>query len=153
MSVYKNSKLICIKSGTLMNEARELMQIKRIRHLPIIDNNNDIIAMLSKHDLTDIEKFQELPVDFFASFPVEYVLESTPLSTVALRMVEKKISSVLISNEKKEVVGIITSDDLLFKLSQVLKNEEDKKEKSDFNLNMLVTSAGDFFKKLSDIGI
>jgi acetoin utilization protein AcuB len=153
MSEYKNSKVICIKSGTSMQDARELMAVKRIRHLPIIDSNNNIISMLSKHDLTDVIKFQQLPVDSFASSPVQYVDESTPLSVVALRMVESKISSVLISNEKKEVVGIITSDDLLYKLSQILKIEENKKENSEYNYNFLITTAGDFFKKLSDVGI
>lgn len=153
MSEYKNSKVICIKTGTSMKQAGELMAEKRIRHLPIIDDNNDIIAMLSKHDLTDVNKFQQLPVDAFASYPVQYVNESTPLSTVALRMVESKISSVLISNEKKEVVGIITRDDLLYKLSQILKLEENKKESSEYNYNFLVTTAGEFFKKLSDVGI
>jgi len=153
MSEYKSSKVICIKTGSTMKEASELMAVKRIRHLPVIDNNNDIIGMLSKHDLTDVTKFQQLPVDSFASYPVQYVNESTPLSAVALRMVESKISCVLISNHKKEVIGIITSDDLLYKLSQILKLEENKKENFEYNYNFLITTAGDFFKKLSDVGI
>ena len=135
-----------------MGEARALMKEKRIRHLPVTDSENRIIGMLSKSDLTDVMKFEDLPVELFSTRPVEWVLPESPLWCVANIMVEKKISAVLVCNKDSEAVGILTSSDLLFQFSKILK----EKEKTGFGgwtqLNTLST-VGEFFKELADIGI
>jgi acetoin utilization protein AcuB len=146
-------ELICIASGSTMLEAQNLMSEKRIRHLPVIDKQNKIISMLSQHDLTGVAKFRDLPVDLFASSPVEYVTTDTPLSSVALVMLQKKISSVLLANSENQAVGIITTDDMLFQFSQLLKEKEEKGQSTDWDQAKILTTAGEFFKKLSDIGI
>jgi CBS domain-containing protein len=135
-----------------MKVAKELMQENRIRHLPVIDTDQRIISMLSKHNLTDIQHFSDMPVDFFSTHPVQYVTEKTPLSTVALLMLEKKISSVLLCDDNKNVLGIITTDDLLYSFSQLLKEKEKSKLSNKQSIDFLA-SAGEFFRKLSDIGI
>ena len=135
-----------------MREAEELMKEKRIRHLPVINSEKMIVGMLSKTDLTDITKFSQFPVDIFASTPVEWVLADCPLWRVSTIMIEKKISSVILCSENGEAVGIITSNDLLFQFSQILK----EKEKASFGgwiQSNTLTTAGEFIKKLADIGI
>lgn len=62
MELRSDSNLICVKVGTSISQAKELMSERRVRHLPVIDESKNVIGMLSKHDLTDVPKFQELPV-------------------------------------------------------------------------------------------
>lgn len=156
-SKYKTN-LICIQSGSSVSAAKEIMQERRIRHLPVINEANDIIGIVSRQDLTDISKFQELPVDIFASSPVVHVHSATPLREVTLKMLEKKISCVLVTDEHNEVTGIITTDDLLFHLAELLRDSKNevvgKSVSSDsiFSMNSLMT-LGEFSRKLSDIGI
>ncbi len=144
-----SKNLICVKSGTTMGAAADLMREKRIRHLPVVDSENRINAMLSAHDMTDVLKFRDLPVDLFSSFPVQTVKPETPLSVVSLQLVKEKISCLVVE-ENGEAVGIITSDDLLFHLSLILKEKE---EKGAYAWTDVLNTAGEFCKKLSDIGI
>lgn len=134
-----------------MAAAKELMTEKRIRHLPVVDESHRIFAMLSKQDLNDELKYHDMPVDLFASYPIHFVSVETPISSVALKMVSEKISALILSNEKNEAVGIMTTDDLLFQFASLLQ----EKEKTDFswkNFDALAT-AGELMKKLSDVGI
>lgn len=156
-SKYKTN-LICIASGATVFEAKEIMKERRIRHLPVINEKNDIIGILSRHDLTDISKFQDMPVDLFASTPVEYVENSTPLRQVTLLMLKKKISCVLVTDEHLEVTGIITTDDLLFHLSELLKTAEAESPEAINEPNSMLSvrslmTLGEVSRKLSDIGI
>lgn len=147
-----NNNLICIQSGSTMNDARKIMHHNRIRHLPILNHKNQVESILSKHDLTDVQSFQSMPVDLFASFPVQFMHESTPISVVALKMIEEKISALIICNDQDQAVGIITTDDLLFELSRILKEKESKTTSTPIPFD-LITTAGSFFRKLADIGI
>lgn len=145
------TKLICLPSGSTMKQARDLMNERRIRHLPIVDKDNKIISMLSKHDLSDVTKFQDMPVDFFATTPVSYVDASEGVKAVALKMLQENISCVLIADSEKNVIGIATTHDLLYHLVTLL-NAQEKDSQPIAGSDALIT-IGEFFRKLSDIGI
>jgi acetoin utilization protein AcuB len=147
-----NSKLICIKTGSTISQAKSVMHERRIRHLPVIDDDNQILSVLSKSDMTDVLKFADMPVDLFASSPVKWVDMDTPLWRVANIMLENKISSVLLCDSEKRAVGIITTDDLLFQFSQLLREKENP-GLGGWNMLNTMTTAGTFFNKLADIGI
>lgn len=146
------SPVICIKTGATLRQAKQAMKDSRIRHLPVVDENNKIISLISKHDFTDVDRFQDLPLDLFASHPVTYVTEDTPVRKVAQIMLEKKISCVLLTDAADKLIGIITTDDLLFQLTELLKDEEVGILEKFYNSDVVIT-AGEFFRKLSDIGI
>lgn len=146
------TKVVCIAKGSTIAEARLLMKEKRIHHLPVVDSENNIEGVLSSRDLTDIPQYQSLPVEVLASYPVEFVTEGESLRTVALKMIEKKISSVLLTDAENAVVGIVTTNDLLFHLAELLKKEPIGEKKSWTDMDVVIT-VGEFFRKLSDIGI
>lgn len=152
MDTVFNSNLYCIKSGSTLQEAKNVMLDKRVRHLPVINEKNQIIGMLSSHDLTAHATLLTMPVDMFASAPVKYVTTETPLSTVAETMLEKKISCVLICDNEKNAIGIITTDDLLFQFAKILKEKESTAPHKWTQLDIL-TTAGEFFRSLSNVGI
>jgi acetoin utilization protein AcuB len=145
--------MICIKTGTPMGEARELMENRRVRHLPVLNDHDEVIGMLSKHDLTDVPKFQDLPVELFASFPAQYVTLDTPISTVSLRMIEARISSLVLVDYSGEAVGIITTDDLLYELSKLTRENEEHTVAEWTGALTNVNTAGEISRRLADIGI
>jgi len=153
MRLARNSRMICIKTGTPMGDARELMENRRVRHLPVLNDHDEVIGMLSKHDLTDVPKFQELPVELFASFPAQYVTLDTPISTVSLRMIEARISSLVLVDYTGEAVGLITTDDLLYELSKLTRENEEHTVAEWTGALTNVNTAGEISRRLADIGI
>lgn len=147
-----NSPVISIAKGSSLKAARELMKERRIRHLPVINEDGGIIGILSHRDLTDMDELQSYPVEMLASKPVIYFVNDTPLQTVALKMIEEKISSVLLTDEQRNVTGIITTDDLLYHLAMILKEKPEETSRPWTGSDALMT-AGEFFRKLADIGI
>ncbi len=152
MKANFKTDVICIKSGSPLSKAKELMKDKRIRHLPVINDKEEVISILSYHDFIGTDKLQDWGVDFFATTPVEYVTTETPLRQVVLKMLNNKISSVLLTDANNTVVGIITTHDILFHMSEMLKGSEEDTKKTWTGSDILIT-AGEFFRKLSDIGI
>ena len=148
------SNLICINCHAPLYEAKALMKEHRIRHLPVTNHKNEIIGIFTERDLIGTDRFQELPVELFASKHIEYFSFETPLRTVALKMLEKKISCVLLTDEKKEVSGILTTDDLIFHLAELLRKEDNHDKWIDkFQTLPLIETVGELSRKLADIGI
>ena len=120
-----SKKLITLPSGSSLSQAEDLMLEKRIRHLPIINKNSEVIGMLCDHQLVTRGDPFSIPVDYVMSRDFECLHQDLPLRNSVLKMLEKKISAVLICNDEKEAVGIVTTDDLLWQLASLLEHEKD----------------------------
>lgn len=100
-----------------------------IRHLPVVDDNGYLIGLISERDVqrgrsahTDFVRpeFVTIVRDYMTS-PVEKISSDANLQEVAHRMMAFKISAfVVVDND--EMVGILTSDDLLRLLISLLDN-------------------------------
>jgi acetoin utilization protein AcuB len=115
-------KLIVSNKSMKICDALDLMKEKRIRHLPIVNSNNELQGIVSDRDLRDAspsifedeehKEFVNLPVskvmidDVITAYPMDFVEEA------ALIMVENKISCLPVE-EDNALVGIITETDLL----------------------------------------
>jgi CBS domain-containing protein len=120
-------KLLTVPAGTSLFEAHELMKEKRIRHLPVVDAMEDVLGVLSQRDLNAVPDSKTIPVEWMMSSPVEYVDQNISLRKAILLMLQKKISCLLVADEKENAVGIVTTDDLLWHLAHLLGDEvEDK---------------------------
>lgn len=142
--------LISIHHRALIAEARELMAEKRIRHLPVLDDHGDILGMIAERDLLHLEDVDGLTVEMLMSTPVHAVNAATPLRTAVFKMLEKKISCLLIADDDDEVVGLITTDDLLWYLTHLLIDEdEDLSLENVFNIQ----TASRVGQQIADMGI
>jgi CBS domain-containing protein len=126
--------LLTIRASDSMVSAYRLMHEKRIRHLPVVDERQKIVGILSDRDVQRamsvkrINNFQQeveldatLPVEDFMSWPVQTVSESTTLRRIAEEMLSQKVSAFLVEDNSGRVKGIITTDDIL---KVFLKNDE-----------------------------
>ncbi len=148
-------KLITVSSETSLLGTLEIMAEHRIRHLPVVDENLNVVGMVSQRDLSlsflssmDVD---EVPIKLFMSAPVEYLDQQTSIRKVIFKMLEKKISCVVISGENKDAIGLITTDDLLWYLAHLLEDETEK-NRSLWDIANLQT-IGEVARRLSDIGI
>ncbi len=121
-------KFIVIDWMENMEKAHRKMSEISARHLPVVDESGLIIGMLSDHDVQRAMKIN--PSDFFSgkilppefdpdtrvrdymSWPVETIDEAQPITDAAKAMIEKKISSLIVTRGSF-AVAVVTTEDLL----------------------------------------
>ena len=143
--------LITVPIGTKLEEAAELMSEKRIRHLPITNPHGGIVGIVSLRDLNLASTPMQTKVEDLMSSPVRSVEQDLPLRSAILKMLESKISCLLISDNRRAAVGIVTTDDLLWYLAHLISDEKDDQLKP-FDVSKLNT-IGEVANELSLMGI
>lgn len=120
------SNVVTINAKDTMANAYSLMHEKYIRHLPVVDDRNKIVGMLSDRDVhltmsvkktnilqQTISLNKELLVEDFMNWPVFMVSEETSLKKVAEEMLAQKVSAFIVQDSVGHLKGIITTDDLI----------------------------------------
>lgn len=142
--------MITVPVGTTLFEAYELMDEKRVRHLPVVDAQNNIVGVLSQRDLSALPNSMKMPVEYLMSSPVQFVSQDLPIRRAIFEMLQSKISSLLIADENDVAVGIVTTDDLLWFLSHLLENETEAPNLFSARTRQTI---GEVANKLSQMGI
>lgn len=137
--MHRNVHVIGPEDSVLL--AYEIMKEKGIRHLPVVDSNHKLVGILSDRDIQRamiVEKMSEynqkiiIPKDLivsdFMSWPVYTVNKETPIKTVTEIMIREKVSALVVENNNSDVIGIVTTNDLLAHLLQII-GESDKSQK------------------------
>jgi acetoin utilization protein AcuB len=105
--------------------AREIMQEKNVRHLPVVQDGK-LVGLLSERNVKAVllspegEKFLVKDVMTPDAFVVS---ESADLSQVLDEMAQERYGSAIIQDEQGNVTGIFTTVDACRCLSNVLKGE------------------------------
>lgn len=114
-----------------MEKAWLLMEERNIRHLPIRGDDGALVGILSDRDIkramnpnTNTFNANAIAAEYMSQ-PVITVEKNTAISKVAKIMIEGKISSLLVT-EGSDIVGIVTSEDLLRLLWTMLQESEEK---------------------------
>ncbi|MBS1970370.1 MAG: CBS domain-containing protein [Bdellovibrionales bacterium] len=143
--------LMTIPAGSPVSKAWEIMEERKFRHLPVVNGNEQVIGILSQRDLNFIKNPEVIPVEYIMSAPVMFVDQNTPLRSAIFRMLEGKISSLLIANENQQAVGIVTTDDLLFYLAHLL--DENKEQRFSVSSLLDLQTIGEAARQISNAGI
>lgn len=112
--------LITVRSGESVSDVIGVMEENRIRHVPVVDAANSIVGIVSRRDYSEAGDLKRLKVDVVMTAPVFSISESTPMLVGVNKMLEKKISSLIVTNSKDEPVGIVTTEDFLRMLAKML---------------------------------
>lgn len=131
-------KVVTVKRNVPAHEAQAIMRNQLIRHLPVVDEAGElVIGMLSDRDLLR-SPHPDKPVYELMSSPILSFDINTPMLVVASAMVERKMSAFLVTNDS-EIEGIVTSEDLILLLIDILKKEPSPKWiLSDFLVNPMM---------------
>lgn len=124
---------VVVYPDTSFEEALQLLRDKKIRRLPVVDKNGNLVGIVVEKDLLYASPS---PATSLSVFEVHYLLnklkikdmmtkrvitvgEDCPLEEAARIMVEHKIGSLPILRDKK-VVGIITETDIFKVMTEAL---------------------------------
>jgi CBS domain-containing protein len=119
-------RLITLNKHALANEAYKLMNERVIRHLPVTDDTGEyIVGMLSDRDLLR-SPHPTTPIYELMSTPVRTFDVDTSVREVLNAMIEEKKSAFIVTG-KEGIEGIVTIEDMLILLRQVLQDEESPK--------------------------
>ena len=136
---YMSNKLLSVLWTENLQKAFEKMRSHYFRHLPVVTENNEVVGIISDRDFLRAMQVEE--ADYFSGrvasaafapqaqvrdymcWPVQTISEESSLAEVAKMMIDKKISSVLVSRESS-IVGILTTDDMLRALIESLEPKD-----------------------------
>lgn len=117
-----SDNLISISEERDIQTADELMKLNKIRHLPVVNLNNELSGILSAKDVAKAKDKKNL-IRSIMTTPVKVVKKTDNVKTVIELMLQHKICSVLVAGDD-DIVGIITTDDLLKLLADVIEEHE-----------------------------
>lgn len=138
-------ELYTLKPTDTVHQARELMLKKRIRHIPIVDENEEFVGLLSKRDVLavsvsaladiDAEERDELesgiPISEIMITEVVVAKEDTTLLEAARFILEQKQGCIPIFKGSK-LVGVLTEADFvklsLHLMERMVEYEKNNKE-------------------------
>ncbi len=135
VSDLMSTKLITVQASYSLEAAQALMEKNSIRHLPVTDDHGEILGIISDRDLQRAihskilggksHKYESLNFDpnakvhDYMTSPIKTISSKETLKVAVQRMVNEKVSSLLVQGET-QVEGILTTQDCLQFLSEVL---------------------------------
>lgn len=162
-----SKSLITILETEALESAYAVMQKNTIRHLPVVNEEGEVVGILSERDLeramiSEVSgegSFRNESCQFdpdnivrdYMSWPVKTVHKDAPLKSVAQKMIKEKVSSYLVTDNSK-VLGILTTEDMLKVLVGLLNESESDLKLSIENI-LLNPNVGRFAQTMSDVGI
>lgn len=118
------TELYTLQSHNTVGDAVRLMREKRIRHLPIINNEQQVVGILTDHDIKNAlpSCLREEPNSNMYDAQIEDVMIKNPVighpldfvEEVALTFYENKISCLPIVSGG-QLIGIVTTTDVLYR--------------------------------------
>jgi acetoin utilization protein AcuB len=123
---WMTKDVITVDPEASMMRAAKLMKEKNIRRLPVVDDKGRLVGMLSDRDVKEASPSKATTLDvhelyyLLSEIKVKNIMTPNPLTiretdTVvkcAAIMHDKKISGLPVLNEKNELVGIMTQNEV-----------------------------------------
>lgn len=111
----------------LVDELVGLLEEHKIRHLPVVDDTNKVMGIISERDLRlvaglDLVSHHHIRADDIMIPEPITVRADTPLDEAAFIMSDKKIGSILVNDEDGKLLGIFTASDALNALIEIIRS-------------------------------
>lgn len=119
-----NTNIITVKESATVNDVVRTMRENKIRHLPIVNDANEVVGIVTDHDIKDAlpSCLREEPNSNVYDAPVTDIMVENPIighpldfvEEVAITFYENKISCLPIVSGG-QLVGIVTTTDVLYR--------------------------------------
>jgi CBS domain-containing membrane protein len=127
VSEIMRREVVTITAREKLDLTQDIMNLGRVRHLPVLDDDERLVGIVSHRDLLAAAMTQVLDFDsrsrrtFLRSIEVGEVMAKdvvtvtpeTPLSETARILVERKIGCVPVVAANGALVGLVTESDLI----------------------------------------
>lgn len=108
--------VITIREGEHLSDADIDMRLAGIRHLPVVDDRNHLVGILSNRDLLRaLGRGNGKSVEVYKVMTkrVRTVEEETPAHEAAAMMIEHKIGALPVMGDRGQLVGLLTETDFV----------------------------------------
>lgn len=123
-----NTSVPTLTPSHTINDAITLLKVKKIRHLPIINNEREVVGVVTDRDLKEAtpSTLQSVLHNDIYERPLEEIMTKNPITGHPLDFVEET-ASIFYDNRigclpivsKGKLVGMITESDLLYKFIEL----------------------------------
>jgi acetoin utilization protein AcuB len=122
-------KVITLTHTSTIKDAMQLLELHQIRHIPIVDDNNKLVGIISDSDIRDaspsIFHFTDHLEDFLK--PISSIMKTNVITAHPLDFVEE-VSTLFYEHhigclpilDDGELVGIVTETDMLHTLVELM---------------------------------
>ena len=120
---YMSQAPVTIRDDTVYWEAFNTMREKDLHHIPVINQDNAVVGILTRRDLQiAAQHFKEAQVEVSEVMhtPVITISPDELLSDAAKKMIDNRIGGLPVLDSSGTMVGILTETDLLRVLSDQL---------------------------------
>lgn len=127
-----SNKIISIPVDTTLNKCAQMMLENSIGSL-VISSGDEVMGIITKSDLVRYFALSHIKEKLVGEYMTPYYAwqySDSSLSSIVLKMIDEKISRIILRDRKEKPVGIITLRDL-FNMSLKLGEEEDVIDNSD----------------------
>ena len=136
-------KIITVDENTELSQCAEIMLTNSIGSL-VVTSNDEISGILTKTDL--VRYFSSIYSDYkivgeYMSPYYAWQYSDTPLYKVVSKMIDERISRIILRNHDESPVGIVTFRDL-FNLALTLGEQEDVLDNSDPVISVIFPRKG-----------
>ncbi len=132
---FMQSNVVTIREDTLAKDAYELMRTHRLRHLPVVNKDNQLTGIVSDRDLLNVAVIFKKHPQSAAEYLIDDKLTARDVMTTepatispdddlyqALNLILGLAISGLPVVEGGKLVGIVTNTDMLLLLKKLSKN-------------------------------
>ena len=128
-------KVITVDPETVIIEAQELMADNRIRHLPVVDQNHQLVGIVTDRDIRSALPYNYLKDtcseeqrEQFCALPVKDIMTKDPIAIspaftiqdALLLIQDSKVGALPVVDDNRRLEGIISVRDLLQAFINVL---------------------------------
>lgn len=139
ISKVMTKKVITIDKDADISQAREKMSKHFIRHLPVVDENNQLIGIVTDRDIRSalpsshltqengLKEWKRFSMCNIKDIMTKHPVTISPLDTIQdalILLFKKHFGALPVVNEQQKLIGIISVRDLLRELIYVLGLEE-----------------------------
>ena len=103
---------ITIKPDQTLQDAEDIMASYKISGVPVVDDNNILVGILTNRDMRFTKDFTHKAVDKMTLMPLVTAKEGTTLEEAAEVMHANKIEKLPIVDSKNKLIGLITIKDI-----------------------------------------
>ncbi len=136
-------KIISVDEKTSLIECAEIMLTKSIGSL-VVKSEDEVVGILTKTDLvryfTKTHPNEKIVGEYMSPY-YAWQYSDTPLYKIVLKMIDEKISRIILRNREETPVGIITFRDL-FELALKQGNYEDVLDNTDPVISVIFPRKG-----------
>jgi len=103
---------ICVSPKQTLEDAENIMKEYKISGVPVVDENNVLLGILTNRDMRFVKNFTQLAGNVMTKMPLIIGQKGTTLAEAAEVMHKNKIEKLPIVNEDGTLKGLITIKDI-----------------------------------------